>query len=86
SLLRELGDRSRVGDKGLEPLTQRERQVLQLIGQGLTNAEIAERLFISTKTAGNHVSSILSKLHLRSRVEAATYATLHPELHPEPAG
>jgi DNA-binding NarL/FixJ family response regulator len=75
ALLRTLGDRSRVGEKGASTLTGREAQVLQLVAQGLTNAEIAGRLFISPKTAGNHVSSILTKLGLRSRVEAAAYAT-----------
>ena len=78
ALLRALGDRSRVGPKGVGLLTQREYEVLRLVAQGLTNAELGERLFISTKTAGNHVSSILSKLNLRSRAEAAAYATLHP--------
>jgi DNA-binding NarL/FixJ family response regulator len=79
AMLRGLGDRSRVGPKGLELLTQREWEVLRLLGQGLTNAEIAQRLYISVKTAGNHVSSILSKLNLRSRVEAARFALLHPQ-------
>ena len=78
AVLRSLGDRSRVGAKGLGELTEREWQVLRLIAQGLTNAEIGQRLFISTKTAGNHVSSILTKLGLRSRADAARYATLHP--------
>jgi DNA-binding CsgD family transcriptional regulator len=78
AVLRSLGDRSRVGAKGAGELTDREWQVLRLISEGLTNAEIGRRLFISTKTAGNHVSSILTKLGLRSRADAARYATLHP--------
>ncbi len=78
ALLRSLGDRSRVGTKGVGELTQREWQVIRLVAQGLTNAEIGQRLFISPKTGGNHVSSILTRLGLRSRAEAARYATLHP--------
>jgi DNA-binding NarL/FixJ family response regulator len=50
--------------------------VLRLVAQGLTNAEIADRLFISTKTAGNHVSAILAKLGVRSRTEAAAHSLL----------
>jgi DNA-binding NarL/FixJ family response regulator len=76
--LRSLGDRGRVGSNGVGELTQREWQVIRLVAQGLTNAEIGQRLFISPKTAGNHVSSILTRLGLRSRAEAARYATLHP--------
>lgn len=56
------------------PLTQRERQVLALVGQGLGNRDIAKRLFISEHTAKNHLRHILDKLHLGSRVEAAVYA------------
>ncbi|MQA08411.1 MAG: hypothetical protein GEU98_07620 [Pseudonocardiaceae bacterium] len=76
--MRDLGDRSRVGAKGAGALTSREREILRLVAQGLTNAEIAGRLYISTRTAGNHVSNILTKLGLRSRAEAAAYAALHP--------
>jgi ATP/maltotriose-dependent transcriptional regulator MalT len=74
ALVRELGGSARTGPKGLGLLSKREVEVLYLLGEGLTNPEIAARLFISTKTAGNHVSNILSKLNLRSRQEAAAYA------------
>ena len=55
-------------------LTDRERQVLALVAEGLTNGQIAERLFISRKTASVHVSAILRKLGVSSRTEAAVVA------------
>ena len=55
-------------------LTERERAVLALVAEGHTNREIGETLFISEKTASVHVSRILAKLGVRSRVEAATTA------------
>jgi DNA-binding CsgD family transcriptional regulator len=55
-------------------LTRREREVLGLVAEGLTNREIATRLFVTEKTAGAHVSAILAKLRVRSRLEAATTA------------
>ncbi len=77
AFLRELGVRGRTGPKNLELLSKREVEVLRLVANGLSNAEIASRLFISVKTAGNHVSSVLSKLGLRSRTEAAAFAAIH---------
>ncbi len=55
-------------------LTGREVTVLRLIGEGLTNREIGQRLFISTGTAAVHVSNILRKLGVTGRVQAATIA------------
>jgi DNA-binding CsgD family transcriptional regulator/tetratricopeptide (TPR) repeat protein len=74
ALVRELGGPKRTGPKDLGLLTKRELEVLGLLGEGLTNPEIAARLYISTKTAGNHVSNLLTKLHLRSRQEAAAFS------------
>src|SRR6266545_4782571 len=56
------------------PLTPREREVAQLVAEGLSNGEVAKRLFISTKTASVHVSNILGKLGMSSRAEIAAWA------------
>jgi DNA-binding NarL/FixJ family response regulator len=58
-------------------LTERELMVLRLLAQGKTNREIAEVLVLSEKTVRNHVSTILDKLGVANRVEAATYAVQH---------
>jgi NarL family two-component system response regulator LiaR len=57
-----------------DPLTERELEILKLVAQGLPNLEIAERLVISERTVRTHVSSILGKLHLANRTQAALYA------------
>lgn len=57
-----------------DPLTAREVEVLTLLGQGMSNAEIAGRLTISERTVGTHISNILAKLHMASRTQAALYA------------
>lgn len=58
----------------LEPLTEREIEVLQLIARGLTNEQIGEKLFISEATVRTHVSHILGKLNLANRTQAALWA------------
>lgn len=57
-----------------EPLTPRELDVLTLVAKGLSNHEIAAKLVITERTVGNHVSTILSKLHLANRTQAALFA------------
>ncbi len=58
----------------VEPLTEREVEVLRQVAQGLSNRDIAEHLVINEATVRTHVSNILSKLHLASRTQAALYA------------
>jgi DNA-binding NarL/FixJ family response regulator len=55
-------------------LTDREREVLRLLAAGRDNAGIAQELFISPRTVKNHISSILAKLHVKNRIQAAVYA------------
>ena len=60
-----------------EGLTQRETEVVRLLGEGLSNREIANRLVISENTAANHVRSILAKTGSENRTQAALYASAH---------
>jgi DNA-binding NarL/FixJ family response regulator len=70
-------------DDGLvEPLTEREKDVLRLLGQGMSNKEIGAALFITERTARTYVSNILGKLGLASRTQAALYAVEHKLAEP----
>ncbi|GAC1613780.1 MAG: hypothetical protein NVS9B1_22640 [Candidatus Dormibacteraceae bacterium] len=79
ALLRSLGMSVRVGAsasgrRGLELLSRRERDVVPLLAEGLSNAEIAARLFVTPKTVEHHVTNILGRLGLRTRAEVAAWA------------
>lgn len=76
-LLSTLGVRVRLAPRPpgpLDSLSKREREALVLVAQGTSNPDIARKLFITPKTAEHHVSSILGKLGLKNRAEAAAFA------------
>lgn len=82
AFLRERGVKAaRRGPKGIGLLTKREREVLELLGQGLSNRAIGARLRVSLKTVEYHVRNVFSKLGMRNRAEAAAFAARH--LHPD---
>jgi DNA-binding NarL/FixJ family response regulator len=59
----------------LAGLTPQERKILELIGEGLTNRQIGERMFLAEKTVKNYVSALFAKLGMERRTQAAAYAT-----------
>ena len=73
-LMNELHGNGDKAPKSYTELTEREYDVLRLIAQGMSNAEIAETLYITDKTVKGYVSNILHKLHLADRTQAAVYA------------
>ena len=86
SRIAELSDK--LSEVGIDPtdyeeLTPREREILTLIGDGLTNQEIADRLVIELGTVKNHVHSILEKLNVNSRKDAALYLSLVEDGKPD---
>jgi DNA-binding NarL/FixJ family response regulator len=68
----------------IEDLTPQERKILNLVAEGLTNRQIAEKVFLAEKTVKNYVSNILMKLGLSRRAEAAAYMARRRGQHTEP--
>jgi DNA-binding NarL/FixJ family response regulator len=79
ALLQELGSGGGGRPRVAGELTAREQEVLELIALGMSNAQIARTLVISEKTAGHHVSRILTKLGVSNRTEAARHASRNGE-------
>lgn len=80
-------DRLRHGPEPAGPtasLTKQELRILELIGRGMTNREIAAEMFLAEKTVKNYVSAVLAKLGLHSRTQAAIYTTKHPSTATHP--
>jgi DNA-binding NarL/FixJ family response regulator len=88
TLTQRVFDRLRRGpeeDEQLARLTEQERKILELIAEGLTNRQIAERMFLAEKTVKNYVSNLLTKLGMQRRTEAAVYAARLSERRRRPA-
>ena len=72
-LLSEIGTETKTAEKEASGLSPRETEILQLVAEGLTDREIADRLFISVNTSKTHLKNILSKLQMKSRAQIAAY-------------
>lgn len=82
-------DRLRHGgheDEKIASLTDQERRLLDLLAEGLTNREIAERMYLAEKTVKNYVSNLLTKMGMQRRTEAAVYAARLSERHRRTTG
>ena len=80
AVTRQVLDRLRRGpevDPAVAPLTPQETRLLELIGQGMTNRQIAESMHLAEKTVKNYVSAVLAKLGLERRTQAAVFAAKH---------
>ncbi|MFI5282131.1 MAG: response regulator transcription factor [Candidatus Dormibacterales bacterium] len=77
---------ARAAPSALASLTDREKEVLLLMAQGLSNAEIATRLFLSAATVKTHVGRILDKLSLRDRIQAVVFAYENNLVEPSSGG
>jgi DNA-binding NarL/FixJ family response regulator len=75
--VRHVPRRPSAGQGSKDRLSVREREVLTLLADGLRNAEIAQALFLSTRTVEHHVAAVLRKLDLPDRMAAARYARRH---------
>jgi two-component system, NarL family, response regulator DevR len=84
SVTKRVLERLRTGtqeDEKLEGLTDQERKILDLLAEGLTNREIADRMYLAEKTVKNYVSNMLAKMGMQRRTEAAVYAARLSERH-----
>jgi DNA-binding NarL/FixJ family response regulator len=83
AVTRQVLDRLRRGpevDPAVAPLTPQETRLLELIGQGMTNRQIAQTMHLAEKTVKNYVSAVLSKLNLERRTQAAVFAAKHLDI------